>query len=312
MFCWLLFSGFLLFPGLFSSGVFVSGFLTCGFFGTDFKIPMESLLPFSCCLIMNSSPCFAASFKSTDHFPSFPTVAFTSLPFSPCFVTTIVASGTPCPVIFASPALISFATGNFDNSFSWLSWLLFSGFLLFSGCCDFLSAFATVTSVWSEYSLPSSLWTANIVSPSLNFFESSIVTDQFPVASTTISFAKIIPVAESFSVLVILTFAPGTPVPEITLSPSFTGFIVGSFVFSFLDSSSFAGGFGFLLSSCCFDWLSAFTTVTSVISEFSLPSSFWTARIISPALNFFALSIATDQFPLSSTTIFCAKLSFLE
>ena len=46
-----------------------------------------------------------------------------------------------------------------------------------------------------------------------------------------------------------LTFAPGTPVPEITLSPSFTGFIVGFFVFSFLDSSSFAGGFGLSLLS---------------------------------------------------------------
>ena len=136
-------------------------------------------MPFSFCWITNSSPSFAASFKSTDHFPSSPTVAFTSFPSLPCFVTTIVAPATPLPVTFVSPALMSFTAGKLDNLFSW-------GFL--SGCfgstgfCGFgLSFFALTVIIISPF-LYGLVWYTVTSSPSFN--SSPKFADQLPCLST--------------------------------------------------------------------------------------------------------------------------------
>ena len=147
-------------------------------------------------------------------------------------VIFISASAIPFPPTCLSPAFTSKTNGNVEDSFCSLFGFWFSGAGFDSGLLGLFSFAATTISVESDTPFPSCFWNAEIVSPSLKFLEASIVTDHFPSPFTTTSVAKIIALRDSLSTFERLIFAPATPVPEITASPSFTGFTFGDCDFS--------------------------------------------------------------------------------
>ena len=133
----------------------------------------------------------------TTHFPSPPTVV-SPIVLPSLSLTTILAPGSPLPVIFSSPSVISSITG------------------LSSG----VSTFPTVAVASSDGVFPSTVATAFITSFSFGSFPSGTFAVQLPLLSAVV--VTFVPSGSSTT-----TLAFGSDVPVIVLSPAFGAVITG-------------------------------------------------------------------------------------